>query len=274
MKKLFSIASALMLALGMGMTSCSNDFDEASNKQQPEETKVLYLTATTPDASTRSHVENVGSTNNIKITGWNDGDVVYGVYQTSSASAYLCSEFTYNSSLGKFSASVPTDVTVDDFKYFIHGNINNSGSNFSSSSYNFSFAFIELPTVDIANSTTTIPLVGEAGVSGTELTANMQLFPNLALIRFENKTPPPSVNVEIMVGSTSIKHTRYIRGDSGWYMGNDTSPNYSVDANSTVYLPVSTANNNKISIYVNSAQLGDSRKLEAGKIYHVVYSGN
>ena len=209
MKKYFSLASALMLALGMGMTSCSNDLDEvqAPAEQQPE-THILYLKASAPNAETRAYVEGTAGSDAIKITGWKQGDVLKGWwvtpapnYSTGSTppvtkvpSDYGSVTFTFNATTQKIE-SESTTVALADIKFVTHGldtgtanAWGNNGDDFMPSYlYQHLFSTTADLQVDLDNHFTNIPLCAVAPtVSGDELVANMQLPNNFALVCIHN----------------------------------------------------------------------------------------
>lgn len=234
MKKYFSLASALMLALSMGMTSCSNDLDEvqAPAEQQPE-THILYLNASAPDAETRAYVDGVAGKDAIKITGWKQDDVLKGWWVTPDPdyltnpggsnwvpSAYGSVTFKFNAATQKFE-SESTTVALTDIKFVTHGldtGTTNVWGNMGSSrrptyTYKYLFSTTADLQVDLDNHFTNIPLCAVAPtVSGDELVANMQLPNNFALVCIHNASSSSiAVTLCTAVMGSSLQYTKEFR---------------------------------------------------------------
>lgn len=200
MKKIFSIASALMLALGMSMTSCSNDLDEvqAPTEQQPEMHK-LHLSASTPQApQTRSYIEGVADKDVIKITGWKDGDIIWGVYPADDECGFL--KFTFNGSTKVFD-SEETSVTNDQIRWFVTGDFDvDNVINYMFSNYSVDFTLKltnPLMNIDLENNSSDIPMWGTASVVDGQLTTSMALAGDMAFICLHNNSTE-SINVKMI----------------------------------------------------------------------------
>ena len=294
MKKYFSLASALMLALGMGMTSCSNDLDEvqAPAEQQPEMHK-LYLTATAPNSTeTRAFIEGVdGKEDAFTITGWKNGDKLYGIYQIVTEDMSddwkigkpAIVEFEFKSSTNKFeSEDVPATITNDKIVYFIHGEGalgGNMGLEYDDGSWYPNFRFVPTnfaQTVDVDNHFTGIMMSGEASVDGEgNLTTNMQLPNNLAFICLHNDSESP-------ITAKLIHSEKYITES---YLGMSGSRQYNVNRNADsnqaltaeipahgkAYLPaMKTSTPYKVEVNGNEIAV-KTGSIVAGKVYSLTY---
>lgn len=298
MKKFFSIASALMLALGMGMTSCSNDLDEV---QAPAELQAemhkLYLTATAPNSpQTRAYVEGTADNDAITITGWKAGDKLYGIYMKDPQDMggvlegeVGMVEFEFKSSTNEFE-SEPTSVTNDQIKYFLHGNNPTvmSGGKITDMSemgegmeVNATFLFSGFNMVDIENHSTDIPMWGEASVNGEgKLAANMQLVPDLALVCVHNESGSEiEVSMDMVIGG----NTHQMKGLGLQY---DGSLNFQTRNTGAAALTTTIPNGGKAylpmgsdfydySVKVNGTVIGTkaSSTITAGKVYKLIYTG-
>lgn len=297
MKKFFSIASALMLALGLGMTSCSNEIDEvqAPVEQQPELHK-LYLSATAPDSpETRAYVEGVEGKDAIKITGWKDGDAIYGIYQIvtyNSSNVNKYGEpgkvkFTFNGSTKEFE-SEPTSVNQRDIKYFIHGDVTKIVGSYNvlnlvdvKTDIKIDFAEPFL-TVDVENNFTDLPLYGEASVVGGKLTTNMQLVNDLAFVCLHNSISYP-IDVKLVMNNGS--EDKYVTGlrveiKDGKAMFQNVSAStggakITIPAKGKAYLPIQTSTNHQYTykVMVGSFEFAskDDTQFQAGKVYKLDY---
>lgn len=290
MKKYFSLASALMLALGMGMTSCSNDLDEvqAPVEQQPEMHK-LYLTATAPNSTeTRAFVEGTAGSDAFTITGWKNGDKLYGIYQIVTEDRGYekigipgTLEFTFNGSTNEFE-SEETSVTNDQIAYFIHGEGALGGYmrlNYEDGSWYPSFSFVPTnfaQTVNVSSHFTGIMMSGVASVDGEgNLTTNMQLPNNLAFICLHNDSESP-------ITAKLIHSEKYITES---YMGMSGSRQYNVNRNvdsnqaltaeipahGKAYLPaMRTSTSYKVEVNGNEIAV-KTGSIVAGKVYSLTY---
>ena len=295
MKKYFSLASALMLALSMGMTSCSNDLDEvqAPAEQQPEMHK-LYLSATAPNSTeTRAYVEGVeGSDYAIKITGWKAGDKLYGIYMKDPEDMggiiegeVGMVEFKFNGSTKEFESDlVPTSVTNEEIKYFLHGNNPTVSGNLSEmdgrSSINATFLFSGFNMVDIENNSTDIPMWGKASVVGEKLAADMQLPPTLALVCVHNNSGSEiEVSIDMVIGGNTYpmkglglqvtSSLNFMTRNSGAAALTTTIP-----AGGKAYLPMRSGSYDykvKVGGTVIGTKAGST--ITAGKVYKLIYTG-
>ena len=294
MKKYFSLASALMLALSMGMTSCSNDLDEvqAPAEQQPE-THILYLNASAPDAETRAAVSGVSGSDAIKITGWKDGDVLKGWWAKPGADrrdppTYGSVTFTFVEATSTFTSD-PTPYTAEDIVFITHGIID-GGSTSSWSAGGYIYIFNNSP-ITLASDFSNIPLWGIANVSGGNLTANMQLPNNFALVCVHNESGAP-INIKVK-GSTY--DTSFLKDFSIWgkyegisdpkdgtfrifykNLGNvDAAVSVPIAKQEKVYLPIRV--DEPLNVYVNNSatpfKSAASGTLTAGKVYKATYTG-
>ena len=293
MKKYFSLASALMLALGMGMTSCSDDLDEvqAPAEQQPEMHK-LYLTATAPNSTeTRAFVEGTAGSDAFTITGWKNGDKLYGIYQIVTEDMGDdwkegkpgMVEFEFKSSTNKFeSEDVPATITNDKIAYFIHGEGALGGSmnlTYMDGDWYPNFRFVPTnfaQTVDVDNHFTGIMMSGDASVDGEgNLTTNMQLPNNLAFICLHNDSESP-------ITAKLIDTNNYITES---YMGMSGSRQYNVNRNADsnqaltaeipahgkAYLPVMRSSST-YKVEVNGNMVAEKAGgITAGKVYKLTY---
>lgn len=297
MKKYFSLASALMLALGMGMTSCSNDLDEvqAPAEQQPEMHK-LYLSATAPNSTeTRAYVEGSDDSDAITITGWKAGDKLYGIYQIVTMDMGSMKrgkpgmvEFTFNGSTNEFE-SEETSVTNDQIKYFLHGN-NPTVRDDSSwrerdgeSSMDVVFLFSGFEMVNLDTHSTDIPMWGEASVNGEDkLAANMQLLPTLALVCVHNNSGSSiEVSMDMVLGGNTSQMKglglqvmtgtplNFMTRESG-----DAALTTTIPAGGKAYLPMGS-DFYDYSVKVNGTVFRTKTKstIEAGKVYKLIYPG-
>lgn len=293
MKKYFSLASALMLALSMGMTSCSDDINEvqAPTEQQPE-THILYLNATAPNTpETRAYVEGVeGKDDAFKITGWKNGDKLYGIYQNVTNFVYeeyiegepASVEFEFN---GTEFVSKETTVTKEQILYFIHGN----GSLGGNMDLNYMFGhwsvdFLFTPTkfaseVDVENNDTDILMFGNASVVGEKLTANMQLPTYMTFICLHNDSDSPiTAKLINVIGSTDkylSEFAMYVE-----YEGASVTVNRSSDSNAALtaeipargkaYLPTFRYTNTT-KVEVNGTMVASKTGTVEGKVYKLTY---
>lgn len=298
MKKIFSIASALMLALGMGMTSCSNDIDEVVTEQQPEMHK-LYLSATAPNSpETRSYAEGVDGSDAIKITGWKAGDVIYGLYQTDGTAKKLA--FTFNGDTHEFESG-STTVTNDQIKYFVYGDFDFSKGSISYTDdflgvrFNGQLYFKTL-TIDVANNYTNIPMWGAASVVGGKLTTNMQMAGRMAFLCLHNSSNA-QIDVRIAIQTSSALYyavadytdfnfefkdnstTMNLR----WLLNNNTKNNKNsatvttIPAGKKAYLPICNTSGQQIQVFIDDNNTPfatkDRATFVAGKIYKLNYTG-
>lgn len=293
MKKYFSLASALMLALSMGMTSCSNDLDEvqAPVEQQPEMHK-LHLKATAPNTpATRAFIEGVaGKEEAFTITGWKNGDKLYGIYQiVTEDEGWMINgepgmvEFEFKSSTNEFEyENVPATITNDKIVYFIHGEGALGGSmklTYMDGDWYPNFSFVPTnfaQTVDVDNHFTGIMMSGVASVDGEgNLTTNMQLPNNLAFICLHNDSESP-------ITAKLIDTNNYITGS---FMGMSGSRQYNVDRNADsnkalvaqipahgkAYLPVMRSSST-YKVEVNGNEIAEKTGgIAAGKVYSLTY---
>ena len=295
MKKYFSLASALMLALSMGMTSCSNDLDEvqAPVEQQPE-THILYLTASAPNTETRAAVSGVSGSDAIKITGWKDGDVLKGWWVKSEGDpwdptvTYGSVTFTFVEATSTFT-SAPTTYNAGDIVFITHGMDGGSTTTWGENEYYYNF--LNSPTT-LASDFSNIPLWGIANVSGGNLTANMQLPNNFALVCVHNESGAP-INIKVKVTDAVNGYLKDF-GIKGQYRSDTSDPKAGtfrtfcnnlgiVDAavsvpiadQEKVYLPIRV--DNPLYVYVNNNatpfKSAASGTLTAGKVYKATYTG-
>lgn len=212
MKKYFSLASALMLALSMGMTSCSNDLDEVQAPvEQQAELHKLHLSASAPQSSeTRSYIEGVASSDAIKITGWKDGDIIWGVYYADDEKAGFL-KFMFDGTTKVFD-SEETSVTNDKILWFLTGDfdvdnaINNSFRNPDNPARTSAGFILEstnpLMNIELENNSSDIPMMGIASVVEGQLTTSMALAGNMAFICLHNNSTE-SINVKMNAYYTS-----------------------------------------------------------------------
>ena len=205
MKKYISLASALMLALSMGMTSCSNDLDEVQAPvEQQTELHKLHLSASAPQSSeTRSYIEGVAGSDAIKITGWKDGDIIWGVYYADEKAGFL--KFMFDGTTKVFD-SEETSVTNDQIMWFLTGDfdvdnaINNSFMNLPSFT-NAEFILYStnpLMNIELENNSSDIPMWGTASVVEGQLTTSMDLAGNMAFLCLHNNSTAP---IDVKLGS-------------------------------------------------------------------------
>ena len=283
MKKYFSLASALMLALCMGMTSCSSDLDEVqAPAEQQTELKKLYLTATAPNSpETRAYVSGTTESDAITISGWKDGDKIYGIYRTTDDEPGKV-EFTFNGSTNEFE-SESTSVTNDQITYFVHGNIASIDGTYSETYFDAMVYFTQpFLTVDLENNFTNLPLYGAACVDGGKLTANMQLAKNMAFVCLHNNTSS-DINVKLIMsnGTTSnyVRSSRFKMSPSGNnfdfqynFMSGETAEK-TIPANGKAYLPIETGSLYTYKVVVDSNIFKEKPQSEfvAGKVYKLFY---
>ena len=305
MKKIFSIASALMLALGMGMTSCSNDLDEVQAPvEQQAELHKLHLSASAPQSSeTRSYIEGVADKDAIKITGWKDGDIIWGVYPAASECGFL--KFTFNGSTKVFD-SEDTSVANDQIRWFVTGDfdvdnvINNMFMDYPSRPERTSARFIlnstnPLMNIDLENNSSDIPMWGTASVVEDQLTTSMDLAGNMAFICLHNNSTE-SINVKMIAyyGSVSSSYDitgfkcrfSYIPRDEELFFNleqyeNEGSPvAVDIESGDKVYLPVlkKSYTGCKLRVIINGNTTTpfaekDANDFVPGKIYKLIYPG-
>lgn len=304
MKKYISLASALMLALGMGMTSCSNDINEvqAAAEQQPEMHK-LYLNATVADAETRAYVEGVDGSDAIKITGWKDGDKLYGIYQIVTNDMGTIKNgkpdtvvFTFNGSTNKFE-SKETSVTKEQIKYFIHGDIASIGDSpkfndrDGTLSVSAMFYFTEpFLTVDVEDNFSDLPMWGKASVNGEgELTVDMKMPSQLAFVCLHNTTNSP---IEVKINLISGTNNYYVTGSRVQFTTSNCAFQYglgapddianaavkTIPAKGKAYLPIQAASNKvwteKVIVNGHEYASKDDNMFQSGKVYKLEYSDN
>lgn len=126
MKKTIWSLAALMLMAAPMMTSCSNDLDEVAPVEEAKG-NVVTLTIALPEDEPTTRV---AVNNSLKITGWENGDVVtlykYNLVPGRHEEEYTfqVSEgvvFTYSNTIGEFSGTLPTGKTIDDYNLAIFG---------------------------------------------------------------------------------------------------------------------------------------------------------
>ena len=214
MKKYFSLANALMLALSMN--SCSDDINEvqAPVEQQPQLHK-LHLTASVPQSSeTRSYVEGVAGSDAIKITGWRDGDVIYGIYPVIEDDMGWMKmgtlgrlAFEFNGTTKEFESDL-TGVNAEEIRYFIYGDFDftkgyGGGYHYDSDSGEdlYQYFYLNDPDnplqIDVAGNSSKIPMWGKASVQAGQLTTDMKLADAMALLCVHNDSEAP---IEVRLG--------------------------------------------------------------------------
>lgn len=298
MKKYFSLASALMLALGMGMTSCSNDLDEvqAPTEQQPEMHK-LHLSASTPQApQTRSYIEGVADKDAIKITGWKDGDIIWGVYYADDECGFL--KFTFNGSTKVFD-SEETSVTNDQIRWFVTGDFDVDNVINNMLSY-YSVGFVlestnPLMNIDLENNSSDIPMWGTASVVEGQLTTSMDLAGNMAFICLHNNSTE-SINVKMIAyypfSSSSDNITGFkcrfsfeslfdeLSFNLEQYENEGSPVAVDIESGDKVYLPVlkKTYTGCNLRVIINDNTTTpfaekDANDFVPGKVYKLIYTG-
>lgn len=294
MKKYFSLASALMLALSMGMTSCSNDLDEVVTEKQPEMHK-LYLKATAPNSTeTRAFIEGVdGKEDAFTITGWKNGDKLYGIYQN--VTNYMTDdmkqgkpaivEFEFKSSTNEFeSEDVPATITNDKILYFIHGEGGLGGNMKLDYIYGWDVNFTFVPTsfaqtVDVENHFTGIMMSGVANVDGEgNLTTDMRLPNNLSFICLHNDSELAITAKLIEIVSTTVYYVSNsfmdMSGSRIYNVYRDVDSNKAltaeIPAHGKAYLPVQKTRNT-FKVEVNGSMVASKTGTEAGKVYSLTY---
>lgn len=295
MKKYFSLASALMLALSMGMTSCSNDLDEvqAPAEQQPEMHK-LHLTATAPDSpETRAYVEGSASSDAFTITGWKEGDKLYGIYQNVTNSEDESNiigepaavEFIFNGTEFE-SEDVPATITNDKILYFIHGEGSLGGNmklNYKSSRWSIDFRFLPTEfaqTINVDSHFTDIMMFGKASLNGGgNLTANMQLPRYMGFICLHNDSESPiTAKLFEIIGSKDYYITESFLGINSscqYNVSRDLDSNKAlvaeIPAYGKAYLPVKETTNT-FKVEVNGNEIAEKAGgVTAGKVYKLTY---
>lgn len=300
MKKYFSLASALMLALSMGMTSCSNDLDEvqAPAEQQPEMHK-LYLSATAPNTpETRAYVEGTADSDAITITGWKAGDKLYGIYMKNPQDAggiiegeVGMVEFEFKSSTNEFESDlVPASISNDKILYFLHGNNPTvmSGGKFTDWSemggdleINATFLFSGFEMVNLDTHSTDIPMWGKASVDGEKLAANMQLVPGLALVCVHNESGSEiEVGMDFVTGGGTAYPIKglglQVTSSLNFQTRNtgDAALTTTIPAGGKAYLPMRSGSWD-YNVKVNGTVIGTKAKatITAGKVYKLIYTG-
>lgn len=129
MKKFYTFASTLMLALSMAlMTACSNDNDLVIDKTVVAEGSRTVTLKVTADmgAETRVATQGLdGKDDAFRITGWKDGDEVKVLALESDGSEhYEEITFTYDANTGEFTGSVPNGFELNELKYaYVGGKI-------------------------------------------------------------------------------------------------------------------------------------------------------
>lgn len=301
MKKYFSLASALMLALSMGMTSCSNDLDEVQAPvEQQAELHKLHLSASAPQSSeTRTYIEGVAGSDAIKITGWKEGDVIWGVYPVGDINAWSATvgflPFEFNATTKEFDSNF-TSVNKEDIKYFITGNldIENISSPAWYPDYDNSF-FVYLKdkfvNIDVEHNSCDIPMFGTASVADDQLKTSMNLADGMAFVCLHNNSTA-SIDVTLVHKYSFSSGLSYIGGNrlkfstTGkfvlWSIEEDDVPTAAavttIDAGAKAYLPLFTGNDRTVKIVVD----GDyehpfaesvETSFTPGKIYNLIYTG-
>lgn len=309
MKKIFSVASALMLVLSMDMTSCSNNIDEVETMQQAEMHQ-LHLCASIPQtAETRSFIENVaGKEDAIKITGWKNGDLIYGLYpivtDDSMAPTSLRGElgkltFTFNGTTNEF-VSESTTVSQDEIKCFVYGDFDfTKGSTdyyYESGDEMFYGDFHQKNplTIDVANHFTNIPMYGAASVVAEKLSADMQMVSDLAFLCLKNNS---SAAIDVRIALLNEPNLYYLgEGDNSIsfhlnidpHSGEDfqiemplskTAAVTKIEAGEKAYLPIGCFNLDwPVQVIIND---GDAipfaskamKDFSPGMIYKLTYTG-
>ena len=295
MKKYFSLASALMLALSMGMTSCSNDLDEvqAPAEQQPEE-QIIYLSAKAPNSpETRAYIDGVDGSDAIKITGWKQGDVLKAFWSQGYDGEGLI-EFTFDESINKFVGTLPTGVNQSDVKLVTQG-FSSLGSQKTWEEYGpdmFDIGLILYADddliVDIDGHFSNLPLCGYASFTDDELTADMTLPEGFSLVCIHNNSAATiSVKMKEQWYGNGYYNPLCLDGylkcsyeslsEATWDMvplNNTTSKldrakSQSIEARQKVYFPMSEGTE----IWVNDTKFKDALfdSFKSGKVYKLIY---
>ena len=295
MKKYFSLASALMLALGMGMTSCSNDLDEvqAPTEQQPEE-QIVYLSATAPDAKTRAVVEGSDDSDAIKITGWKQGDVLKAFWTKGPYEDNGLIEFTFDESINKFVGTLPSGVSQSDVKLVTQG-FSSLGSRKTWEEYGPDMFDIDLILnadddliVDIDGHFSNLPLCGYASFTDDELTADMTLPEGFSLVCIHNNS---AATISVKMKDTSYGNGYYnplcldgylkcsfeSLSEATWDMAPfhdttsrlDRAKSQSIDVRQKVYFPMCEGTE----IWVNDTKFKEALfdSFKSGKVYKLIY---
>lgn len=185
MKKNIITSSFLMLALGLGYSACSeNEIDNYVIETQSNK-RVITLRADINSAYTRCAIEETSDGDDtFRITGWNDGDKVYGIY--ADGGYWGTVEFIYSIETQEFSAE--TEVGLSEIQYIFCGGDLEIGYTFVSSPGRAVQIYPKFDLgIDLANnSMDNIFLFGAASVENEKLTAS--LSPKMAIACVHNDT--------------------------------------------------------------------------------------
>lgn len=295
MKKYFSLASALMLALGMSMTSCSNDLDEvqAPAEQQPEE-QIIYLSAKAPDSpATRAYIDGVEDSDAIKITGWKHGDVLKAIWTKGPYDDNGLIDFTFDESIHKFVGTLPTGVSQSDVKFVTQGF--SSLQDFYWEEYQEEYSielnlYAEDLTVDIDGHFSNLPLCGYASFTDDELTADMTLPDGYSLVCIHNNSAA-TITVKMKDAYWGNGYYNPLCFDADftcdgaplseaywdWLPKRNTTSSLakaksqSIDAGKKAYFPMYFGTE----IWVNDTKFKDAlvSSFKSGKVYKTTYTG-
>ena len=177
MKKFYTIASALMLAMSMTMmTACSSEndpvIDEPVVPEQPT-TRIVTLKATANmGAETRVAVEGIdGKEDAFRITGWKNDDVVKVLaLKEDGSGAYNEISFTYNASTETFTGTVPPEFDLSELKYaYVGGSFRDAMPN----PFTKEWDIIRIRTSIAISDPEDCFLFGNVSVDGESISANL-----------------------------------------------------------------------------------------------------
>ena len=284
MKKIYTFISALFVALGMSITSCSveNNLTDEPAPQQPVATRTVTLMATTNmGANTRLVVEEIEGKDAFNITGWKEGDVIYVGYMNEHENINEI-KFTYAD--GVFTGEVPEYVALTDIKLAHTGNKISGESNHGRLALDFK--------MEPEN----IFLVGEVTTDGNSLQA--ELSAPYALACVHNNTEE-DLEVGLLMGLFDDSHelieklyaygfSYYFRSsNSGFSDGctgyRDDCVYATVPASSKAYFAIPLGQDAHdgyleqrygLINYATDAIIAAPREVEAGVVYKVQYNGD
>lgn len=294
MKRNIFFSSLFLLALGLGYSACSENDLEDSVIETQSKARVISLRADINSAYTRCAIEKTSDgEDTFKITGWNDGDKVYGIY----ANGYRWGtvEFIYSSETQEFSAE--TEVGLSEIQYVFCGG-----------ELEISFDFVSSPGravqiypkfdlgIDLANNLMdNIFLFGAASVENEKLIAS--LSPKMAIACVHNDTDE-AINITGYITSeeNGVKYLERMYYNTGfgslgdnlsyWGGGSDTPTGeyvtvVTIPAHSKKYVSIPCMLKASSSIYSYGLVKVDGsaatiiaparNDLEIGKIYKVNY---
>lgn len=267
-----------MLAMGVA-TSCSDNESFEAVVDQPQEGNIVTLSADIAMPTTRATIEGVeGTENAFNFTGWRDGETLIGVYGDPTwtlPNGLGLVEFKYSEKNGKFSASLPQGVTIEDI-FTVHTPSFSFAPSWYSSSNSYGFSLYLPTTVEVSKEEgwADFPLFSRVSVVGDELCAKMDL-PNIALACVTNNSDKEIAISRFYDEYNGNRFNYELFGYyvSSSYLSNDMQNGRNAESiriapKSKVYIPMSTSYASGLKTS-NGTEIRPATWLQAGMVYSV-----